>query len=95
MHTYSRRQFLRKGRYSERGRIYSVTIVSQGREPFFEDWLTGRAIVRALRHAEADGARTWCWTLMPDHLHWLMELQGGDLSTTVARLKSRSTVWFN
>ena len=95
MYTSSRRQLLRRGRYSEPGRIYSVTIVAHERESFFKDWLSGRPVIKALRHAEAEGARTWWWVLMPDHLHWLMELQSGDLSSTVARLKSRSTVWFN
>ena len=32
---------------------------------------------------------TWCYVAMPDHVHWLMQLDGGlDLSPCVQKLKS-------
>lgn len=40
-------------------------------------------------------ARTLCWVMMPDHMHWLMELQNHSLTTTVGRLKSRPTLLYN
>ena len=53
-------------------------------------------MVQALRQTDEEGtARSLCWVLMPDHIHWLMELQKGDLSSAVARFKSRSTLWVN
>ncbi len=40
-----------------------------------------------------------CYVLMPDHLHWLMQLHEGNLSDAVKLLKGRSaraigtTIW--
>jgi REP element-mobilizing transposase RayT len=73
-----------------------VTVVVNNREPVFKDWSTGSPVVQALRQTEEEGtARSLCWVLMPDHIHWLMELQKGDLSSAVARFKSRSTLGVN
>ena len=85
-------QDLRTNRYSEPGRIYVITIVVNNREPVFKDWPDGRPVVQTLRQTEEEGtARSLCWVVMPDHIHWLMALQRGDLSSAVARFKSRST----
>ena len=40
---------LRKGRYSETGRIYLVTAVTEARKALFVDVGLGREVVRALR----------------------------------------------
>ncbi|MFJ3524693.1 REP-associated tyrosine transposase [Pseudomonas sp. NPDC090203] len=91
-----RRHFLRTNRYSEPGRIYMVTVVVTDRQPVFKDWPSGHPVVQALRQTEEEGtARSLCWVVMPDHIHWLMELQRGDLSSAVARFKSRSTLGIN
>jgi putative transposase len=96
MRTPPKRHRLRANRHSEHGRIYMITIVVNGRQPLFKDWHTGHPVVQALKQADGEGAaRTLCWVLMPDHIHWLVELQAGDLSSTIARFKSRSTLWVN
>jgi len=50
----------------------------------------GRCVVQALREIEAH-ASTLCYVVMPDHVHWLLEL-GGDigLSRVVQKFKSLS-----
>jgi REP element-mobilizing transposase RayT len=68
-------QALRRGRYSEPGRIYLITAVTRDRTPVFRDFAAARALVATLRHARALGhADTLAYVVMPDHLHWLMTL---------------------
>ena len=67
---------LRTGRYSESGQIYLLTAVLLNREPLFRDFYRGRLVVDAIRTAELEGlATSLAWVVMPDHFHWLIELQ--------------------
>jgi REP element-mobilizing transposase RayT len=83
---------LRKGRVSESGRIYLLTAVVHQRRPMFSDWRAGRLLVEQLRSAEeAAMVTSMAWVVMPDHLHWLIELQQGSLAELMCRIKSRSS----
>jgi len=87
---------LRKGRYSESGQIYSLTAVVLNREPLFREFNNGRLVVDAFRTAEREGFVTsLAWVVMPDHFHWLIELQNCQLPTLMARTKSRVAVTVN
>ncbi|WPO98695.1 transposase [Pseudomonas sp. HR96] len=87
---------LRIARHSEIGRCYLITTSTFERVPFFANWQIGRLVVAELRILqEAGQARSIAWLLMPDHLHWLVELQAGDISTAVGRAKSRSAAAIN
>jgi len=82
---------LRKGRVSQVGGIYHITLVTQNRAPLFGDLQTGRKLVRQLMRLQQEGlAETLCFVLMPDHLHWLMALHEGTLPKTVKLLKGRA-----
>lgn len=87
---------LRKGRYSEAGRAYLLTTVTEQRRPVFADWRVGRLLVAELR-AEHEIARvaSLAWVVMPDHVHWLVTLREGTLDALVRRVKSRSAVAAN
>ena len=81
---------LRLGRFSEPGRIYLITTVTRDRRPLFHDLFVGRLLTRVLANAQAD-ANTLAYVIMPDHLHWLMQLTGNrDLSEMVHQIKSVS-----
>ncbi|KJZ37759.1 REP-associated tyrosine transposase [Pseudomonas fluorescens] len=83
---------LRKARFSESGRIYLLTAVAHQREPVFADWRLGRLVVDQLRCADETSAVTsLAWVVMPDHLHWLLELHNGTLAELMCRIKSRSS----
>jgi putative transposase len=83
-------RYLRKGRFSEPGRVYLVTTTTHGRAPLFEELHLARLVVASLRSAEPH-AHTLCYCLMPDHLHWLLQLhEGATLSTVVQGAKSVS-----
>ncbi len=83
---------LRKGRTSIAGQDYHVTAIAHERRPLFEDLYMGRIIVSCLRHeTEAGRAITLCYVVMPDHLHWLLDLTGKcSLSRIVHNVKSHS-----
>ena len=88
---------LRKGRYSETGRAYFVTTVTENRQRWFEDFTTARILAGQMRRLYDDGdVHSLAWVIMPDHLHWLFQLrEGADLSATVKRLKARSAYEIN
>ncbi|MHA3737035.1 REP-associated tyrosine transposase [Pseudomonas sp. Eth.TT006] len=82
---------LRKGRYSEVGRVYSLTVVVEERRPVFSDWRMGRLLVAQMRAADEAGlVESLAWVIMPDHLHWLVELKQGSLAQLMCRVKARS-----
>jgi REP element-mobilizing transposase RayT len=83
---------LRIGRYAEQNRIYLLTANTLGREPVFRDFFLGRLVVEQFRAAQNQGyANSLAWVVMPDHFHWLIELQNGSLSGLMQRIKSLST----
>jgi putative transposase len=83
---------LRLGRYAESNRIYLLTTNTLGREPVFKDFSLGRLIVGQFRYAQNQGwANSLAWVVMPDHFHWLIELQQSSLSELMQKTKSLST----
>ena len=96
MTTRPHSQQLRSGCYSQSGQIYLLTVNTRDREPFFGRFETGRLVVDAFRRAQEEQfAHSLAWVVMPDHFHWLIELQEIGLSKLIARTKSRATVTFN
>lgn len=86
---------LRKGRFSQVGRIYHITLVTPNRERLLGDLQSGRKLVRELMRLQGDGiAETICYVIMPDHLHWLMELHARSLAEAVKLLKGRTAHGF-
>jgi putative transposase len=82
---------LRQGRYSKANLIYVVTTVCADRKPLFASFLNARALVCSLQQTEAS-ALTLCFVVMPDHLHWMLQLkEGAQLSTTVRFVKAQTT----
>ena len=80
---------LRAGRWSEVGQIYLVTTVTRDRLPLFEDFDRARMLIGIMRADQARGShQTLAFVVMPDHLHWLLQLKQGSLSRLVGRVKS-------
>jgi REP-associated tyrosine transposase len=83
----------RVGRYNERNRIYHVITKSLDNEAIFLSFANARIVIDLLRQQQ-DGAHanSLAFVLMPDHLHWLMQITGErSLSTCVNAVKSGST----
>ncbi|WP_028292401.1 REP-associated tyrosine transposase [Oceanobacter kriegii] len=82
---------LRIGRHSESGRIYLLTASVEHRQPLFLNFDLACAAIRAFTSDQAmRDNELLCWVLMPDHVHWLVQLHGDDLSRMAMRLKSLS-----
>jgi putative transposase len=84
---------LRAGRVSIPNQVYAITTVTRRRSPFFSDLPAARKLVGVLQEqAELQRATTLAYVVMPDHLHWLMQLSPGhDLSAVVRGVKSLSS----
>ena len=87
---------LRRGRYAETHRIYLLTTNTFGRKPIFKNFVLGRLVVDQFRNAQHQGmANSLAWVVMPDHFHWLVELQQGSLADLMQKTKSMSTKTVN
>ena len=82
---------LRKGRVSLPNHAYLVTIVAASRKHFFTSFAAARVAVRCfhdqnvVRHAQ-----TLAFVVMPDHVHWLLQLEkNGSLSETIRLYKAK------
>jgi putative transposase len=85
---------LLRGRASIGGQIYLVTTVTHDRAPLFTNLYLGRIVVRAL-HSQTC-ATTLAYVVMPDHLHWLLQLHSEtNLSEVVWAVKGRSSFEIN
>jgi REP element-mobilizing transposase RayT len=81
---------LRSGRNSENGRAYLITAVIHDRQPIFSDWRVGRLLVAEMRRAHDSGlVNSIAWVVMPDHFHWLMQLQDDNLGNVIGATKAR------
>lgn len=79
---------LRRGRHSEPGRIYLITTTTLNREAVFRELTCARQFIQTLQvEASAYQVRTLAYVVMPDHIHWLMQLNEESLSRVVGRVK--------
>ena len=84
---------LRRGRCSEPGRLYMLTTKTHQRQPLFHDFHRARLVVKHLRVSnDIKDCRSLAWVVMPDHLHWLIELQEVALATLMRKFKSRTAI---
>ncbi len=82
---------LRRGRCSESGRVYHVTLTTAGRRRLFGDFALARLVIGHLRRVdEAGWVRSLAWVVMPDHVHWLFELGSVDLARVMGGFKGAS-----
>ena len=87
---------LRSGRCPQVGGIYMITSTVEHRRAVFADWRIGRLLVHEFRRAQEQGlARSMAWVVMPDHFHWLLELQQDSLAALVKQVKASSSVTIN
>ena len=82
---------LRKGRVSLPNHAYLVTIVAASRKPVFTSFIAARAAVRCFHDKDVvRHAQTLAFVVMPDHIHWLLQLEeNGSLSESVRVYKAK------
>ncbi len=66
------------------------------RQKLFLDAARVECVVEALRCSDREArSRTLAWVVMPDHVHWLMQLRDGNISRCMQSFKSRASRAFN
>jgi putative transposase len=85
-------QKLRLGRHSNQNQIYHVNTTTHQRAKIFGALTNGRFLTRAMMRSDFDAyTNTLAFVIMPDHLHWLVQLTGSrPLSKCVGIVKSES-----
>ena len=83
---------LRKGRYSQESHVYHVTTTTLNRVPIFKDFAIARLMIDVIKKSdELNQTTTLAFVIMPDHIHWLFQLnQTQALSTLIQAIKSTS-----
>jgi len=91
------RDNLLKGRFSEANRVYHITVCTENRQPWFRDYACGRVVVNQMYQIhQQQMLSSLAWVLMPDHLHWLLQLgQKQTLSHVIKLFKGRSAAAVN
>jgi REP element-mobilizing transposase RayT len=85
---------LRKGRVSLPNHAYLVTIVTASRLPVFNSFIAARVAVRCFHDSNvARYAQTMAFVVMPDHVHWLIQMtDDGSLSEAIRLYKARVSI---
>jgi len=96
-HRTGHQSALRRGRYSCAGQIYHITTATRGRAPLFLDLTLARTVIHSMREVQQQClADTLAFVIMPDHLHWLMQLgERMPLSMVIKRMKASSSLRAN
>lgn len=84
---------LRKGRFNEANRAYFVTCVLANRKlRLFDHLIYARLVIHEMKQLHDDNdVYSMAWVVMPDHVHWLFQLQQEKLLAEVIKaFKARS-----
>ncbi len=86
-----------KGRVSKAFSFYSVTLCCYQRQKIFQNFDNACIACKSISLLEQEGfVNNICFTLMPDHLHWMFQLADkANLSTVIKRYKSLTAVKIN
>lgn len=85
---------LRKGRYSQQSQIYHITFTTINRTPTFNDFAKAHTLINIFKQSDQlQHTATLAFVIMPDHIHWLMQLTGSQsLSNVIKVIKSKASV---
>ncbi|MDP1765672.1 MAG: transposase [Methylotenera sp.] len=90
----SHQKDLRKGRYSQQNQIYHITFATINRTPIFAELTNARTIINILKQSDQlQRTSTLAFVVMPDHVHWLMQLVGSQtLASVIKTVKSKMSI---
>ena len=92
MQATPRQRQLRKGRFSQPNQIYHVITNTKNRQPIFKNHVMARKLIQQLMLQQQLGnASTLAFMVMPDHLHWLLQVNSKqNLSAIVKSVKAKT-----
>ncbi|MCA1798837.1 MAG: transposase [Xanthomonadaceae bacterium] len=80
---------LRTNRVTLRSAVYLITSVTSKRRPIFTNIAAADCVTGALRHYHDRGnVHSFAWVVMPDHIHWLLQLRVGTLEWLLRAFKT-------
>jgi REP element-mobilizing transposase RayT len=90
----NRQKYLRIGRYSQKNQIYHITFTTINRTPIFKDLAKARTLINILKQTDQlQHTGTLAFVVMPDHIHWLMQLVGSQsLQNVIKVVKSKVSI---
>ncbi|WMJ68108.1 transposase [Stenotrophomonas sp. 24(2023)] len=84
------------GRHSSVGLSYILTTVVDGRAPLFANDAAALLALGEFQRLDQEGfTHSIAYVVMPDHIHWLVELRAGTLENVMKRFKSRTALQAN
>ncbi|TDB33659.1 transposase [Stenotrophomonas sp. TEPEL] len=87
---------LRHGRRSIIGQVYVLTTTTCQRRRRFECGATAGCVSSQFEELERQGlVQSLAWVVMPDHVHWMLQLRASELSGIARRFKSSSALALN
>ena len=88
---------LRRGRHSERGRIYFITSCCHNKQRVFADPSLANLMCEAFEYEDRrNDSLSLAFVVMPDHVHWLLQIgEKWPLEQVVNSLKGRSARQIN
>ncbi len=88
----SHQKDLRKGRLSLPNQIYHITSTCKNRKPIFANFSYARMLIKSLKKSDdLNHTKTLAFIVMPDHLHWLLQLiDDASLANVIKSIKSES-----
>ncbi|MDV3517039.1 transposase [Stenotrophomonas sp. C1657] len=87
---------LRHGRRSIIGQVYVLTTTTCQRRRRFECGATAGCVSSQFEDLERQGlVQSLAWVVMPDHVHWTLQLRASELSGIARRFKSSSALALN
>ena len=83
---------LAKGRVSSVYQLYFITTVIEQREKLFVTLDICRNVILQMKELDDVGCtETIAWVVMPDHIHWLFQLNPqSELGTVMKKFKGKS-----
>ena len=87
---------LNRGRRSIPGQIYVLSTTCHGRQRRFLTRSSAACVTEQFEALDSSGrTRSLAWVVMPDHVHWMLELKSATLAQAARRLKSSSALALN
>ena len=83
---------LRKGRCSQEHQIYHIITTTANHQPLLTDFYLARKIINTIKQSDTLGyTTTLAFVIMPDHIHWLMQLEDkATLQQVIRSMKSQT-----
>ena len=79
---------LRKARTSLTNHMYHITFATKDREPYLMEFNSARSVIKSMMFCEEKQyAKTIAFCIMPDHVHWLLQLEKRTLEQIVRSVK--------